>query len=254
MKSMCKLACTLLVSIQSFLATGQEIRNVLLPNISIEHTKKKTISIESAITLKSELKLDAVYNITNNIAVFGSYNFINWQNERYSFLIPFLPILDHQNVYNNNAGFNIGVAYVTTPKNKGNFEFLTGYEYQSLNLTEHSTVLLSEKTKILQNYYKLFAQFNYVKRYTRITHGSMVKLSYFKITKLHNYFYASQEAYNDIPETRFPFVDLSYFLNYQVLKRYNLYTTFQTGLSLSGHIESRVGAIFKLGLKYKFDF
>ncbi|CAL2076424.1 protein of unknown function [Tenacibaculum sp. 190524A02b] len=253
MKSICKLACTLLVSVQSFLVTGQEIRNVLLPNISIENTKKKAISVESSIASGTELKFDITYNITNQVAIFGSYNFINWKNHSTpTFASIFFTSLAKK-VTNNNYGYTLGIAYLTNLRNNQNFEFLTGYEYQSLNQSEYSYILTTSENIINQNYYKLFLQFNYVKRYSRIHHGSILKFSYLKRTKLFNLEQSLKN--NHSPSKNIShFLDVNYFFNYKIVKHFNLFATFQIGTSLSPSFDDGFSIYTKLGLKYKFDF
>lgn len=161
----------------------REVRNVIPSKLFIGLKNKGDFSIEASINLKSKPQFYFNYLISNKIAVFNSYNLINWKNKRHTIKVLF----ESQNydfLENKNNGYTFGVGFLHpySAKKSNQLEFLLGFENQHLNIVEYHPTKPENLDLIAQKYSKLFFQINSVCFLNRFT----VKNSYFHINNFIN--------------------------------------------------------------------
>jgi len=145
-----------------FLESNTVAQNVFYratSNIVAVNDNKEAIHIEINYQINIT-QAQLIYNLSNTYFIFGAYNFDN-TSINYS---PFLGKLTTRK--KNNSGFSFG-AGVQKLGNIGKFkelELLAGFEQQKVNNYEYlanSPELGNDH--LIQDYYKLFTQFNMIK-------------------------------------------------------------------------------------------
>jgi len=215
---------------------SQEIRHVITPNIIIGNSEKNSFSIETAINFKTEPYINVCYLITEKIAVFGSYNFINWRNRRILFLKGLYGNSDYDFVENNNQGyqFGIGILDVFKLRKYKNTEILLGFENQHLKIMEYYPKNKDDIDFINQNYNKYFVQINIIKPWKneKFTIDYSLKTSYFINKSLENQRYFENNLQKvEMNKNGIFMLDLSSSLEYQFNTSKHFFLRFQTGVS-----------------------
>ena len=240
---------------------AQEIRHVNTSNTFITLSDKGNFSIESSINLKSEIQFEANYLISDKIAIYGSYNFINWRNRRHQFLKGLFGGPNYDYVENKNSGYRFGVGFINLVELDGyKTEFLIDYETQNQELVEYYPTRPSEKDFIFQKYSKYNFQINLLQVNTNLVYGISVKTSYYK-TKVLDNFLSDDNYMTDINliDDDLLLFNVTGNFEYRLIKGKPFFITAQFGYAGAfDDFESNVnregfwGFISKIGLKYKF--
>lgn len=227
-------------------------------NLIVANEKKGTLDIGLNYELR-KIQAQAIYLLSEKYFVFGTYN-INKSSYTYQ---PFI-FGDTREVENNNSGYSFGggIQKLGRIGNYKNLELLIGFESQKVNNFEFfPTYNPEDKDHLIQNYYKLFAQFNIIKSKTNFDFGYSLKLSYLKFThfEYNNWNYFDNKAV--------VFLDPTLSFNYKLLTNKNLLLTSQIGASVAlNNLEYSYGnggfntfsteyllsPILKFGIQYKF--
>lgn len=235
MKKM-KICLTLFFAFLANHAESQEIRHIITPNIVIGNSEKNSFSIEASINLKTEPYINVSYLITEKIAVFGSYNFINWRNKRILFEKGLYGNPAYDFIENNNLGyrFGIGILDVFKLEKYKNTEILFGFENQHLKIMEYYPKNKDDIDFINQNYNKYFMQINIIKllKNEKFTIDYSLKVSYFINKSLENQRYFENNPQKvEINKNGIFMLDLSSSLEYQFNTSKHFFLRFQTGVS-----------------------
>lgn len=243
----------------SIIVKAQEPYYIATSNLIVANAKKGTIDIGLNYEFRN-IQTQVIYNFTDKYFAFGTYN-INKSSYTYE---PFI-FGDTRAVENNNSGYSFGggIQKLGRIGNYKNLELLIGFESQKVNNFEFSPNYNPEdKDHLIQNYHKIFAQFNIIKSKTNYDFGYSLKFSYLKFTDFeynNGYYFNNKEVF---------FLDPTLSFNYKVLSNKNLLLTSQIGASiaLNNHEDSYgdggfttfstvylLNPILKFGFQYRFD-
>lgn len=215
---------------------SQEIRNITTPNIVIGSSHKNNFNIEATVNLKTEPYFNISYLITNNVAVFGTYNFITWRNRRYSFAKSLFGEKGFDYVENNNNGYSFGAVFINLFKfSKFNStEILIGFENQNLKIKEYSPTWAGKIDFINENYNTFFLQLNVIRKLNneRFRLSYSLKTSYFKLISLENKrYYENKIKEITLDKDNLFLASFSSNLEYQLTKEKTYFIRFQAGVS-----------------------
>ncbi|HQF47268.1 MAG TPA: hypothetical protein PLO52_04405 [Flavobacterium alvei] len=251
--------CSLVLISYSISTRAQDPFYKATSNLIVANEKKGTLDIGLNYEFQN-IQTQVIYNFTDKYFAFGTYN-INKSSYTYQTFI----FGDTRAVENNNSGYSFGggIQKLGRIGNYKNLELLIGFESQKVNNFEFSPNYNPEdKDHLIQNYYKLFTQFNMIKSKTNYDFGYSLKFSYLKFThfEYNNGYYFNNKAVF--------FLDPTLSFNYKVLSNKNLLLTSQIGASLAlNNIEYSYGdggfttfstvyllsPILKFGIQYRFD-
>jgi len=244
-----------------FNAIAQETFYRASPNVVNADGNAGTIQVELNYQI-STIQAQFIYNVTSAYFLFGAYN-VDDSNNTYRTLI----FRDKRTLEKNNSGFNVGAGIQNfgTIGRYENLELLLGFEQQKVNNIEFFTdSQSSRRDNLMQEYYKIFTQFNIMKNRTNFDFGYSVKASYLKFTKI------EFNTNTDVFQGRsLIFLDPTVNFNYKFLSNKNLMISSQVGLSLPlGSLKETsvsndnsvaisksylAGPIFKVGIQYRFN-
>ncbi len=223
-------------------------------NLIVTNSEKGTFDIGLNYEFRN-IQAQVIYNFSEKYFAFGTYN-INKSSYTYQTFI----FGDTREVENNNSGYSFGggIQKLGRIGNYKNLELLIGFESQKVNNFEFFPNYNPEdKDHLIQNYYKLFAQFNIVKSKTNYDFGYSLKLSYLKFT----HFEYNNANYFD--NKSLFFLDPTLSFNYKFLTDKNLLLTSQIGVSaalnnleyFSDFTDSTylISPILKFGIQYRFN-
>lgn len=239
-------------------SNAQDIFYRSTSNIVVANTTKGSIDIGISHEFGNQ-QAQLIYNLTEKHFVFGTYN-INNSNYTYNTFFG-----DERAAENHNSGFTIGggIQKLGRIGSYNNLELLAGFEMQHVKNLEYSPNYNPEdKDHLVQDYFKLFAQFNMMKNRTNFDFGYSLKFGFLKFTKFE---YNNYES--DFNGKSVFLLDPTLNFNYKFLPKRNLILTSQIGFStaLNNIVNTEtngslttvsstfiVSGILKFGIQYRF--
>lgn len=251
--------CSLTLLSYSMVTKAQEAFYKATSNLIVANEKERFLDIGLNYEFQN-IQTQVIYNFTDKYFAFGTYN-VNKSSYTYQTFI----FGDTRAVENSNSGYSFGggIQKLGSIGNYKNLEVLIGFENQRVDNLEFSPNYNPEdKDRLIQNYYKLFAQFNMIKSKIKYDFGYSLKFSYLKFTRSD---YNNTDYFNN--KTVF-FLDPTLSFNYKLLTSKNLLLTSQIGVSAAlNSLEYSYGnggfstfttiyllsPILKFGIQYRFD-
>lgn len=244
----------LMLLLYSITVKAQETFYKATSNLIVANEKKGTFDIGLNYEFRN-IQTQVIYNFSEKYFAFVTYNINNSSYTYQTFLFN-----DTREVENNNSGYSFGggIQKLGRIGNYKNLELLLGFESQKVNNFEFFPNYNPEdKDHLIQNYYKLFAQFNIIKNKTNFDFGYSLKLSYLKFTHF------EYNNWNYFDNKSVFLLDPTLTFNYKLLTNKNLLLTSQIGVSAAlNNLEYFADStdstylicpILKFGIQYRFN-